>query len=35
MVKALLSKIEEERDEINWRINNKDKKQTTSIIEGV
>jgi hypothetical protein len=37
MVKAALSKIEEERNEINWRINDKDKRQTTSIsiIKGV
>jgi hypothetical protein len=35
MVKAALSKIEEERNKINWRINDKDNRQTTSIIEGV
>jgi hypothetical protein len=35
MVKAASSKIEEERKEINWRINDKDKRQTTSIIEGL
>ncbi len=35
MVKAALRKIEEERIKINWRINNKVKKQATSIIKGV
>jgi hypothetical protein len=34
MVKAASSKIEEERNKIEWRINNKDKRQTTSIIKG-
>jgi hypothetical protein len=35
MVKAASSKIEEERNKINWRINDKDKRQTISIIKGV
>ncbi len=34
MVKAASSKLEEERNKMNWRITDKDKKQITSIIEG-
>jgi hypothetical protein len=35
MVKAASSKIEEERYKVNWRINDEDKRQTTSITKGV
>jgi hypothetical protein len=35
MVKAAASELEEERNEVNWRIVNKDKKQVTSIIKGI
>ncbi len=35
MVKAVSSKLEEECNELNWRITNKDKKQVTAVIEGV
>jgi hypothetical protein len=35
MVKVVLSEIKGERNKIKWRINDKDKKQTTSIIKGV
>jgi hypothetical protein len=35
MVKAALSEIEKERNKINWRINDKDKRLTTSIIKGL
>jgi hypothetical protein len=35
MVKAASSKLEEECNEMNWRITDKDKTQITSVIEGV
>ena len=35
LVKAATMEIEEERNEFNWRVNEKDKKQISSIIEGV
>ncbi len=35
MVKAASSKLEEERNELNWRITDKDKKQVTIVIERV
>jgi hypothetical protein len=35
IVKLASSKIEEERNKINWRLNDKDKKQTTAIIKGI
>jgi hypothetical protein len=34
-VKAASTKIQEECNEFNWKINDKDKKAITSIIEGV
>jgi hypothetical protein len=35
MVKAASSELEEERNKLNWRITDKDKKQVTTIFEGV
>jgi hypothetical protein len=35
MAKAASSELEEERNKLNWRITNKDKKQVTIVIEGV
>ncbi len=35
LVKAASAKIQEERNEINWKINDKDKKVISSVIEGV
>ena len=35
LVKAATTEIEEERNEFNWRVNEKDKKQISSVIEGV
>ncbi len=35
MVKVASSELEEERNELNWRITDKDKKQITSVIKGV
>jgi hypothetical protein len=35
MVKAASRKIGEKRNEINWKIKDKDKRQTTSIIKGI
>ena len=35
LVKAATVEIEEERNQFNWRINEKDKKQISSVIEGV
>ena len=35
LVQAASIEIEEERNEFNWRVNDKDKKQISSVIEGV
>jgi len=35
LVKAATVEIEEERNQFNWRVNEKDKKQISSVIEGV
>ncbi len=35
LVKAASAKIQEERNQINWKINDKDKKVISSVIEGV
>ena len=35
LVKAATIEIEEERNQFNWRVNEKDKKQISSVIEGV
>jgi hypothetical protein len=35
MMKVVSSELEEKQNKINWRINEKDEKQTTSIIKGV
>ncbi len=35
LVKAATVEIEEERNQLNWRVNEKDKKQISSVIEGV
>jgi hypothetical protein len=35
MVKAVSSELEVERNKLNWRITKKNKKQVTSVIEGV
>jgi hypothetical protein len=35
MVKAAANKLEKEHNKVNWRIVEKDKKQVTSIIEGI
>ena len=34
-MKAAMVKIEEEHNQLNWRVNEKDKKQISSVIEGV
>jgi len=35
LVQAALVEIEEEQNEVNWQVNEKDKKQISSVIEGV
>ena len=35
LVKAAMVEIKEERNQFNWRVNEKDKKQISSVIEGV
>jgi hypothetical protein len=35
MVKVASNELEEERNEVNWRIVKKDKKQVTSVIKGI